>query len=171
MLIVYKTNKTTISVLVCETWRLPVDDCQVSIFRVLLGRLDDKADFICENPYKKFLSHKKYCYKQLHVCPCVFQVRKSYRQANTVVILVQKMSCVADFYTSWQLIHNYSFSSQMRCYLINQESLFGFIPIHTAFNEERSFSSVLVALDSRPRSKPMPLEYFPQSFSGSSHGF
>lgn len=47
MLIVYKTNKTTISVLVCETWRLPVDDCQVSIFRVLLGRLDDKADFIC----------------------------------------------------------------------------------------------------------------------------
>jgi len=44
-LIVYKTSKTTISVLGCETWRLPVDGCQVSISRVLLGLLDDKADF------------------------------------------------------------------------------------------------------------------------------
>lgn len=58
ILIVYKTNKTTISVLVCETWRLPVDGSRVSISRVFLDLLDDKADFPCENPNKKSLSMK-----------------------------------------------------------------------------------------------------------------
>ena len=60
ILIVYKTNKTTISVLVCETWRLPVDGCQdfyISSFFKAFRRIKQTLYVKIRS---KSVSHEKY---------------------------------------------------------------------------------------------------------------
>lgn len=156
---VYKTNKTTISVLVCETRRLPVDDCQVSIFRVLLGPLDDQAYFYKWKSVQKFLSHEKHGYRHIHVLPCIFSCE------NLPTSQHSSDSSLENAFCCWFLhlmVATQLFLSVSNALLLDQSRIAVWFSIYTAFYDERSFSSVFVSLDSRdPRSKPMPLDYIP----------
>ena len=159
ILIVYKTNKTTISVLVCETRRLPVDDCQVSIFRVLLGPLDDQAYFISENPYKSFYRMKSTVTDISTFYPCIFSCE------NLPTSQHSSDSSLENAFCCWFLhlmVATQLFLSVSNALLLDQSRIAVWFSIYTVFYDERSFSSVFVSLDSRdPRSKPMPLDCIP----------